>query len=88
MDRFQGQAIVKKVHGLHARPATIFVQLANKYNSSVKMQKDGEVVDGKSIIALLSLGINGGMGVTLITEGDDAEEAYNELKNFLENDND
>ena len=84
MERIEEQVVVKKVHGLHARPATIFVQLANKFNSSVKIERDGEIVDGKSIMALLSLGINTGVEVKLITEGDDAKEAINELKIFLE----
>ncbi len=84
MARIQGQVVVNKPHGLHARPATVFVQLANKFNSSVKVEKDGEVVDGKSIIAILSLGINKGAEVTLIVDGDDAQEALDDLKKFLE----
>ncbi len=91
MERLKEQVIVKKIHGLHARPATIFVQLANKFNSSVKLEKDGEPVDGKSIMAILSLGINTGVEVRLIVEGDDAQEAMEDLRNFLikdEGDND
>lgn len=85
MERIEEQIVVRKVHGLHARPATIFVQLANKFNSSVKVEKGGEVVDGKSIMAILSLGVNAGVEVKLITEGDDAKEAIDDLKKFLEN---
>ncbi len=84
MERIEKQVVVGKVHGLHARPATIFVQLANKFNSSVKIERDGEIVDGKSIMALLSLGVNAGVEVKLITEGDDAKEAIDDLKRFLE----
>ncbi|GAG40275.1 unnamed protein product, partial [marine sediment metagenome] len=84
MERIEEQVVVRKVHGLHARPATIFVQLANKFNSSVKIERDGEIVDGKSIMALLSLGINTGVEVKLISEGDDAKEAIDDLKRFLE----
>ncbi len=84
MERVEEQVVVRKVHGLHARPATIFVQLANKFNSSVKVERDGEIVDGKSIMALLSLGINTGVEVKLISEGDDAKEAMGDLKRFLE----
>jgi len=84
MERIEEQVVVRKVHGLHARPATIFVQLANKFNSSVKVENGGEVVDGKSIMAILSLGINTGMGVKLIIEGNDAQEAMDDLKKFLE----
>ncbi len=88
MARIEEQVVVRKTHGLHARPATIFVQLANKFDSAVKVEKDGEVVDGKSIIAILSLGVNAGMGIKLIIEGDDASEAAKDLKNFLEGDDD
>ena len=88
MERLEKQIVVSKEHGLHARPATIFVQLANKFNSSVKVEKEGEIVDGKSIIALLSLGINKGMQVALVVEGSDSQEAMSELEKFLEAEND
>jgi phosphocarrier protein len=83
MERVEEQVVVKKVHGLHARPATVFVQLANKFNSSVRVEKDGEVVDGKSIMTILSLGVNTDMEIKLIIEGDDAREAMDDLKKFL-----
>jgi phosphotransferase system HPr (HPr) family protein len=88
MGRIEKQIVVRKTHGLHARPATIFVQLANKFNSAVKVEKDGEVVDGKSIIAILSLGVNKGMDVTLIVEGSDSDEAIKDLTEFLESSDD
>ena len=88
MERLERQVVVNKEHGLHARPATIFVQLANKFNSSVRVVKDKEIVDGKSIIALLSLGVNKGIQVTLVVEGSDAQEAIDELEKFLEAEND
>ena len=88
MERIEELIDVRKAHGLHARPATIFVQLANKFHSSVKVEKDGEVVDGKSIIAILSLGVNTGASVRLIVEGDDAAEAMEDLKTFLEGEHD
>lgn len=88
MEHLEEQVVVNKEHGLHARPATIFVQMANKFNSSVRIKKGEETMDGKSIIALLSLGINKGMPVTLIIEGSDSQEAMAELKKFLEAEND
>ncbi|MBU1113108.1 MAG: HPr family phosphocarrier protein [Candidatus Omnitrophica bacterium] len=88
MERLEEQITVNKEHGLHARPATIFVQLANKFNSSIRLDKAGEAVDGKSIIAILSLGVNKGMQVNLIVEGSDSEEAMQELKKFLEAEDD
>jgi len=88
MIKIEKDIVVEKRHGLHARPATIFVQLANKFNSSVKVEKDGEIVDGKSIIAILSLGVNKGMRVRLIIEGDDSRDALDNLGKFLEGEND
>ncbi|MDD3296045.1 MAG: HPr family phosphocarrier protein [Candidatus Omnitrophica bacterium] len=88
MKKIEQEIKVNKAHGLHARPATIFVQLANKFNSSVKVEKDGEAVDGKSIIAILSLGVNNGVGIKLVVEGEDAQEAMDDLKKFLETDDD
>jgi len=88
MEKIEAQIVVNKTHGLHARPATIFVQLANKFDSAVKVEKNGEVVDGKSIIAILSLGINRGVKVKLTAEGTDAKEAIGDLSKFLENEDD
>lgn len=79
---------VNRKHGLHARPATLFVQMANKFDSSVRIEKNGEIVDGKSIIGLLSLGVNKGVKMKLTVYGEDSREAMDELKNFLEEDND
>ena len=88
MSRIEEYIEVKRKHGLHARPATLFVQMANKFDSSVKLEKNGEVIDGKSIIGLLSLGGNKGVRMKLIVDGDDSQEAMNELKSFLEEEND
>lgn len=88
MEKIEEKVVVNSPHGLHARPAALFVQIANKFDSSVKVEKDEEVVDGKSIIALLSLGVNTGSTLTLIVEGDDAAAAAEELKKFLEQSHD
>lgn len=83
MEKIEQAIVVKNPNGLHARPAALFVQIANKFDSSVYLEKE-EKIDGKSIIAILSLGVNCGMSVKLIVEGSDAVEAFTELKNFLE----
>lgn len=88
MERAEEKIVVANPHGLHARPAAIFVQIANKFDSSVSLERDGEVVDGKSIISILSLGISKGMAVKIITEGPDAQQALKELKEFLEREED
>jgi phosphocarrier protein len=63
------------------------VQIANKFDSRVLLEKDGETIDAKSIIAVLSLGVNKGAGLKLIVEGIDAKQAFGELKEFLSKDN-
>lgn len=88
MEKIEEFVVINSPHGLHARPAALFVQIARSFDSSVMMEKDGELVDGKSIIAILSLGINKGVEVKLIVEGSDALAAVARLKNFLENSDD
>ena len=65
--------------GLHARPATFFIQKANSYKSSIWIEKDDRKVNAKSLLGVLSLGIAKGMTITLIADGVDAEEAINGL---------
>jgi len=84
MEKVQKEITVNNPHGLHARPASLFVQIANKFDSAVHLEREGEAVDGKSIIAVLSLGVNKGMKVNLIVEGNDSSLAFEELKEFLE----
>jgi phosphocarrier protein len=61
--------------GLHARAATQLVQLAAGYESRVQLEKDGRVVNGKSILGVLTLVAGMGARIRVITEGPDAEEA-------------
>lgn len=84
MVKIEKEVIINQKNGLHARPASLFVRIANKYDASIKLEKDGEVVDGKSIISLLTLGADKGTIIKLIVEGEDAEDAFSELKEFLE----
>jgi phosphocarrier protein len=88
MEKITEEVVVNSAHGLHVRPAAFFVQIANEFDSSVMLEKDGEKVDGKSIMTLLSLGINRGSKITLIVEGPDAQNAFVALKKFLETSND
>lgn len=81
--------IVKKVilnneSGLHARPAALFVQTANKFISDVYIELDGTKVDGKSIVGVMSLGAFHREEITLMAKGEDAEEALNELSQLIE----
>lgn len=70
--------------GLHARPATFFIQKANSYKSSIWVEKDDRRVNAKSLLGVLSLGIAKGMTVTLIADGQDEEEALNGLEELIQ----
>ena len=61
--------------GLHARPATFFIQKANEYKSSLWVEKDERRVNAKSLLGVLSLGITKGTVVTLMADGADEKEA-------------
>lgn len=76
---------VKNPHGLHARPAALFVQKASSFSSSsITVVKDGQEVDAKSILAILSLGVEPGTTITIRADGDDAEKAAAELAAICE----
>ncbi|NOX88343.1 MAG: HPr family phosphocarrier protein [Calditrichaeota bacterium] len=81
--------IIEKVkitnkHGLHARPAAKFVQIAGKYNSDVKVIKDGLEVNGKSIMGVMMLAAEPGSEIILQIEGDDEEQAFKALLNLIQ----
>ena len=61
--------------GIHARPATLLVQAASKFNSDINLEYKGKSVNLKSIMGVMSLGVGQGADVTITAEGDDAAEA-------------
>lgn len=65
--------------GLHARPAALFVQAAKKFASSVTVKKGRKIVDGKSIMGILTLAARRGARISIITEGPDATDALERL---------
>ncbi len=73
------QLIIKNKVGLHARPASLFVQKAKKFKCSLRVSYGGREVDAKSILSVLTLGVNEGARVTLRAEGEDAAEALEEM---------
>ena len=77
--------VVKNETGLHARPASLFVQKAAKYKSTIKVKKDGKEANAKSIISVLSLGASFGSEITIIADGPDAEEAVAGLVELRDN---
>ena len=70
--------------GLHARPATFFIQKANEYKSSIWVEKDERKVNAKSLLGVLSLGIVGGTAIRIIADGIDAEQAIDGLVTLVE----
>lgn len=77
------EVIIKNKTGLHARPAAVFVQIANKYDSEISITKDNQKVNGKSIMGILMLAAEKGAKVIITAEGDDAKEAIEELSGML-----
>ncbi|OIJ16643.1 phosphocarrier protein HPr [Anaerobacillus alkalilacustris] len=69
--------------GIHARPATMLVNTATKFNSDVSLEYNGKKVNLKSIMGVMSLGIGKGAEVTIITEGDDANEALEAINKII-----
>ena len=70
--------------GLHARPATFFVQKANSFKSSIWVEKDERRVNAKSLLGVLSLGIARGMSIKLIADGQGETEALEGLIGLIE----
>ena len=81
--RIEKQIVVANKKGLHARPAALFVQLADKFNVSVTIAKGEERVNGKSIMGLLMLGAQHQTKLTVIAAGDDAPAAMAEFELFF-----
>jgi phosphotransferase system HPr (HPr) family protein len=71
--------IVTHKVGLHARPAAIFVKAANKFVSDIQVTKDDRTINAKSILSVLTLGVNQGSEITIHAEGEDADAALQEL---------
>ncbi|HYT59393.1 MAG TPA: HPr family phosphocarrier protein [Haliangiales bacterium] len=74
--------IVNKL-GIHARPAAMFVKTANRFECDIYVEKDGEKVNGKSIMGLMMLAAGPGSKLSVHAEGADAAKALNELEALL-----
>ena len=75
---------VKNQVGLHARPATFFIQKANEYKSSIWVEKEERRVNAKSLLGVLSLGIVGGTTIKIIADGPDEQAAVDDLVKLVE----
>ena len=74
---------IRNKQGLHARPAALFVQIANKFNSEITITKGRQKINGKSIMGIMMLAAAMGSKVTVIANGDDADRAMVELEKLL-----
>ena len=79
---------IASAHGLHARPASLFVQAVTGSGLVVELTKGDKKINAASILGVISLGVQQGDEVTLHTEGDNAETVLAELATFLETDHD
>lgn len=77
------EVTIKNSVGLHARPATFFIQKANSYASSIWIQKDDRRISAKSLLGVLSMGIVSGTTITLIADGPDEADALNGLEELV-----
>lgn len=78
------EVLVQNQVGLHARPATFFIQKANEFKSSIWVEKEERRVNAKSLLGVLSLGIVGGTSIRIIADGSDEEEAVAGLVNLVQ----
>jgi phosphocarrier protein len=77
------QLAIRNRLGLHARAAAKFVQTASRFRSEVKIRKNGEEVDGKSILGILLLAASNGTTIQLTVEGDDELEASRAVEDLI-----
>ena len=81
---YRKDVMVQNQVGLHARPATFFIQKANEFRSSIWIEKEERRVNAKSLLGILSLGIIGGTQIKIIADGADEQAAVNALVELVE----
>ena len=80
---FVKEFVVTNKLGIHARPAAMFVKTANGFECDIFVEKDGEQVNGKSIMGLMMLAAGPGSKLTISAEGQDASQALDELETLF-----
>ena len=78
--------VINNQVGLHARPATFFIQRANEFRCSIWIEKDERRVNAKSLLGVLSLGIVKGTEINIIADGEDENEAIKVLSDLINSD--
>ena len=77
------EVTVSNAVGLHARPATFFIQRANEFKSTIWVEKEERKVNAKSLLGVLSLGITKGTSIVIMADGNDEEEAVTTLVDLI-----
>jgi phosphocarrier protein len=80
---FEKKVIIRHKQGLHARPAAIFVQIANRFESAISVRKNEQEVNGKSIMGILMLAAEKDSQIYIRAEGSDAKKAVEALEKLL-----
>ena len=80
------EVVLNNQVGLHARPATFFIQKANEFKASIWIEKEERRVNAKSLLGVLSLGITRGTAINVIADGLDEKEAVDALVDLVEKD--
>lgn len=76
---------IQLVGGLEARPVAMLVQVASQYDSTIYIEAEGKRVNAKSIMGMMSLGMDSGESVTVSADGEDEEAAIEGIEKFLSN---
>ena len=77
------ELVIQNKLGLHARPAAMFVRVANRFPCEITVEKDGEEVNGKSIMGLMMLAAGCGSRLRVVADGDDASQAIKDLEELI-----
>ena len=83
-ESLEREFVIRNEAGLHARPAAMFVKLANTFAADIWVEKDDEQVNGKSIMGLMMLAAGPGSVILITAEGDDAEAAMEAIHKLIE----
>lgn len=83
----QKAVMIKLDQGLEARPVAMLVQVASRHSSTVYLEAEGKKVNAKSIMGMMSLGLDNGEMVTVIADGSDEDDAINNIEEYLSGNN-
>ncbi len=82
-EKIEKEVTIANRHGMHARPAAMFVRIASRFRAEIWVEKDGEQINGKSIMGLMMLAAGPGSKLVIRCEGPDAPKALEELEQLI-----